>query len=317
LDISRMTALPRLVVVLGPTGSGKSALGIRLAHQLDGEVLVCDSTQIYRGFDIGTAKVLPAEQLGVPHHLVDLADAPQIFTAGEYRRAALDVLADLRRRNKLPILTAGSGLYLRALLEGLADAPRRSDALRERLTQRATTKSPGYLHRLLARLDRHSAQRIAPADTPKLIRAIEVCLLTGKTLTQIHEEGRDKLEGFEVLKIGLSPQRDELYARLDARVTTMLRAGWLEEIARHRQQGIAADAKPFQFIGYSQLRAHQEGRATLPDAIKEIQQATRRYAKRQMTWFRREREVHWLNGFGDDPKIADQALQILEPIRNS
>jgi tRNA dimethylallyltransferase len=312
-----MTALPRLVVVLGPTGSGKSALGIRLAHQLDGEVLVCDSTQIYRGFDIGTAKVLPAEQLGVPHHLVDLADAPKIFTAGEYRRAALDVLADLRRRNKLPILTAGSGLYLRALLEGLADAPTRSDALRERLTQRANTKSPGYLHRLLARLDRHSAQRIAPADTPKLIRAIEVCLLTGKTLTQIHEEGRDKLEGFEILKIGLSPQRDELYARLDARVTTMLRAGWLEEIARHRQQGIAADAKPLQFIGYSQLRAHQEGRATLPDAIKEIQQATRRYAKRQMTWFRREREVHWLNGFGDDPKIADQALQILEPIRNS
>jgi tRNA dimethylallyltransferase len=312
-----MTALPRLVVVLGPTGSGKSALGIRLAHQLDGEVLVCDSTQIYRGFDIGTAKVLPAEQEGVPHHLVDLADALEIFTAGEYRRVALDALADLRRRNKLPILTAGTGLYLRALLEGLADAPTRSEALRERLKQRSGAKSPGYLHRLLARLDRDSAQRIAPADTPKLIRAIEVCLLTGKTLTQIHEEGRDKLQGFEVLKIGLSPQRDELYARLDARVSTMLTAGWLEEIARHRQQGIAADAKPFQFIGYSQLRAHQEGRATLPDAIKEIQQATRRYAKRQMTWFRREKEVHWLNGFGDAPKIAALAVQILGPTRNS
>jgi tRNA dimethylallyltransferase len=317
LDISRMTALPRLVVVLGPTGSGKSALGIRLAHQLDGEVLVCDSTQIYRGFDIGTAKVLAPEQEGVPHHLVDLADAQEIFTAGEYRRAALDVLADLRRRGMLPILTAGTGLYLRALLEGLADAPTRSEALRERLAHRQATKSPGYLHRVLARLDRGSAQRIAPADTPKLIRAIEVCLLTGKTLTQIHEDGRDKLEGFEVVKIGLSPARADLYARLDARVTTMLDAGWLDEITRHRQQGILADAKPFQFIGYSQLRAHQEGRATLADAVKEIQQATRRYAKRQVTWFRREKEVHWLNGFGDDPKIAAQALQILLPTRSS
>jgi tRNA dimethylallyltransferase len=311
-----MTALPRLVVVLGPTGSGKSALGIRLAHQLDGEVLVCDSTQIYRGFDIGTAKVLAAEQEGVPHHLVDLAGAQEIFTAGEYRRAALDVLADLRRRGKLPILTAGTGLYLRALLEGLADAPTRSQALRERLAQRQATKPPGYLHRVLARLDRGSAQRIAPADTPKLIRAIEVCLLTGKTLTQIHEDGRDKLEGFEVVKIGLSPARADLYARLDARVTAMLDAGWLDEITRHRQQGILADAKPFQFIGYSQLRAHQDGRATLPDAAKEIQQATRRYAKRQVTWFRRENEVHWLNGFGDDPKIVAQALQILQPTRS-
>jgi tRNA dimethylallyltransferase len=312
-----MTALPRLVVVLGPTGSGKSALGIRLAHQLHGEVLVCDSTQIYRGFDIGTAKVLPPEQDGVPHHLVDLADAQEIFTAGEYRRAALDVLADLRRRGKLPILTAGTGLYLRALLEGLADAPTRSQALRERLAQRLATKSPGYLHRVLARLDRGSAQRIAPADTPKLIRAIEVCLLTGKTLTQIHEDGRDKLEGFEVIKIGLSPARADLYARLDGRVIAMLDAGWLEEVTRHRQQGIPATAKPFQFIGYAQLRAHQEGRATLEDAIKEIQQATRRYAKRQVTWFRREKEVHWLNGFGDDPKIVAQSLQILEPARNS
>ena len=312
-----MTALPRLVVVLGPTGSGKSALGIRLAHQLDGEVLVCDSTQIYRGFDIGTAKVLAPEQEGVPHHLVDLADAQEIFTAGEYRRAALDVLADLRRRGKLPILTAGTGLYLRALLEGLADAPTRSQALRERLAQRQATKSPGYLHRVLARLDRGSAQRIAPTDTPKLIRAIEVCLLTGKTLTQIHEDGRDKLEGFEIVKIGLSPARADLYARLDARVNAMIDAGWLDELTRHRRQGIPVTAKPFQFIGYSQLRAHQEGRATLAEAVTEIQLATRRYAKRQVTWFRREKEVHWLNGFGDDPKIAAQALQILDPTCNS
>jgi tRNA dimethylallyltransferase len=312
-----MTALPRLVVVLGPTGSGKSALGIRLAHQLDGEVLVCDSTQIYRGFDVGTAKVLPAEQEGVPHHLVDLANAQEIFTAGEYRRAALEVLADLRRRNKLPILTAGTGLYLRALLEGLADAPTRSQALRERLAQRQAAKSLGYLHRLLARLDRGSAQRIAPADTPKLIRAIEVCLLTGKTLTQIHEEGRDKLQGFEIVKIGLSPARADLYARLDARVATMLNAGWLDEVRRHTEQGIPAAAKPFQFIGYLQLRAHQEGRATLAGVIKEIQQATRRYAKRQMTWFRREMDVRWFDGFGDDPKISAQALQMLNPTRNS
>ncbi len=312
-----MTVLQRLVVVLGPTGSGKSALGIRLAHGLNGEVLVCDSTQIYRGFDIGTAKVLPAEQEGVPHHLVDIADAQEIFTAGEYRRAALEVLTDVRRRHKLPILTAGTGLYLRALLEGLAEAPTRSEALRERLARRQARKSAGYLHRLLARLDRDSAQRIAPADIPKLIRAIEVCLLTGKTLTQIHEDGRDKLQGFEVVKIGLSPARAELYARLDARVIAMLNAGWLEEVRRHAEQGIPAAAKPFQFIGYSQLRAHQQGRATLDDAVKEIQQATRRYAKRQMTWFRREKDVQWFDGFGDDPKIAAQALQMLKAARDS
>jgi tRNA dimethylallyltransferase len=317
LDYSRMTALPRLVVVLGPTGSGKSALGIRLAHELNGEVLVCDSTQIYRGFDIGTAKVLPPEQEGVPHHLVDLADAPEIFTAGEYRRAALDVLADVRRRDKLPILTAGTGLYLRALLEGLADAPTRSQALRERLAQRQATKSAGYLHRLLERLDRDSAQRIATADIPKLIRAIEVCLLTGKTLTGIHEEGRDRLQGFQVVKIGLSPARAELYARLDARVTAMLNAGWLDEVRRHAAPGIPAAAKPFQFIGYSQLRAHQEGRTTLDHAVKEIQRATRRYAKRQMTWFRREKDVQWFDGFGDDPKIAAQALRMLIAARDS
>ena len=180
------------------------------------------------------------------------------------------------------------------------------------MARRQATKSAGYLHRLLARLDRDSAQRIAPADIPKLIRAIEVCLLTGKTLTQIHEDGRDKLQGFEVVKIGLSPARAELYARLDARVIAMLNAGWLEEVRRHAEQGIPAAAKPFQFIGYSQLRAHQQGRATLDDAVKEIQQATRRYAKRQMTWFRREKDVQWFDGFGDDPKIAAQALQMLK-----
>jgi tRNA dimethylallyltransferase len=311
-----MTPLPRLVVVLGPTGSGKSALGIRLSRELGGEVVVCDSTQVYRGFDIGTAKVLAAEQQAVPHHLIDLADATEIFTAGEYRRAALPVLSDLRDRARLPILTAGTGLYLRALLEGLADAPERSEQLRERLAQRAATKSPGYLHRLLARMDQGSAQRIAPADTPKLIRAIEVCLLTGKTLTQIHEDGRHKLQGFEVVKIGLSPDRATLYAHLDSRVHTMLKGGWLDEVRRQIAKGIPVDAKPFQFIGYSQLRAHLEGQLALDDTISEIQQATRRYAKRQITWFRREKEVQWLPGFGDDPKIAARALQTLKPPSN-
>ena len=186
LEIFGMSDLVRLVVILGPTASGKSALGIKLAEQLGGEVLVCDSTQVYRHFDIGTAKVPAAEQHGIPHHLVDLVEPQEVFTAGDYRRRALEILADLRVRGKLPILTAGTGLYLRALLEGLSDAPERSEALRERLRKKVELHGPEHLHRLLARIDKESAKRIAPRDTQKIIRAIEIRTLTKKSVGEIH-----------------------------------------------------------------------------------------------------------------------------------
>jgi tRNA dimethylallyltransferase len=305
-----MSALPRLVVLLGPTASGKSALGIHLAEKLGGEILVCDSTQVYRHFDIGTAKVPAAEQRGVRHHLVDLIEPAEIFTAGDYRRCALEALGDLRRREISPILTAGTGLYLRALLEGLADAPPRSEEIRARLRQTAEQRGSAHLHRVLARLDPESAARISAADVQKTIRAIELRLLTGKPMGEIHRSGRDALQGYEIIKIGLVPPRSALYARIHARTAAMLAAGWLEEVRALVASGVPADAKPFQFIGYSQLRDHLAGHLSEKDVVQQIQQATRRFAKRQLTWFRKESGVHWLAGFGDAPEISTAALAI-------
>ena len=304
-----MSSLPRLVVVLGPTASGKSALGLHLAEALGGEVLVCDSTQVYRHFDIGTAKVPLAEQRGIPHHLMDLVESSEVFTAGEFRRRALEVLDDSRRRGKAPVLTAGTGLYLRALLEGLADAPARSEELRERLRESIERQGPEHLHRLLARVDPEAAEKIAPLDTQKAIRAIEMRLLTKKPVGEIHRGGRERLEGWEIIKIGLLPPRPALYARIDARVEAMLSAGWLDEVRALIASGVPADAKPFQFIGYSQLRDHLAGRSSLADAVAQIQRATRQFAKRQITWFRKELGVHWLHDFGDSPLSFAAGLQ--------
>jgi tRNA dimethylallyltransferase len=305
---SNVTPLLPLAVILGPTASGKSALAISLAERLNGEILVCDSTQVYRHFDIGTAKVAITAQRNIPHHLVDLIEPHEIFTAGDYRRRAQEVLTSLRLRNKLPIVTAGTGLYLRALLEGLSDAPARSEALREKLRRKATQRGAEHLHRILARLDRESASRISPRDTQKIIRAVEMRVLAGKPVGEIHRAGRAPLEGYDVRKIGLLPSRQALYTRIDARVHSMIEAGWLDEVRQLIAGRVPADAKPFQFIGYAELRAHLEGRLTLADAVAQIQQGTRRFAKRQLTWFRKEQNVTWLAGFGDDPAIASAGL---------
>jgi tRNA dimethylallyltransferase len=312
MDVRRMNSPARLVVILGPTASGKSALAIHLAVRLHAEILVCDSTQVYRHFDIGTAKVPRRAERGIPHHLVDLVEPQEVFTAGEYRRRALAVLEDTRRRSVLPILTAGTGLYLRALLEGLADAPGRSDELRERLRRKAELRGPWVLHRILARLDAEAAAHIAPRDTQKIIRAIEIRLLAGKPVGEIHRAGRPGLKGYDVKKVGLLPLRSALYAKIDARVHEMIQAGWLDEVRQLISTGVPPDAKPFQFIGYSQLREHLEGRASQEEAIQQIQQATRRFAKRQITWFRREPDVQWFPGFGDDPQIASAARAFIE-----
>lgn len=301
----------RLVVVLGPTATGKSFLAISLAEKLNGEVLTCDSTQVYRHFDIGTAKVPPEERGGIPHHLLDIVEPTEIFTAGDYQRRANQVLEDLRRRKKLPIVTAGTGLYLRALLEGLSDAPKRSEELRERFRQQAAKRGPKALHKLLARLDPLTAERIAERDTQKVIRALEMRILEGKPVSEIHRRGRKRLEGYDVRKIGLFPPRPALYARIDARVLAMIQAGWIEEVKKLIASGVTEDAKPFHFIGYPQLREQLAGRLSKENAIREIQQATRQFAKRQITWFRKEPEVHWLYRFGDDPEIVPASLTLV------
>jgi len=300
-----------LVVIVGPTASGKSKLAVWLALQLGGEVIACDSTQMYRGFDIGTAKPSAGERQGVPHHMMDLLDPSEAATAGGYRERSISVLEDLRVRERLPIFTAGTGLYLRALLEGLADVPQRSEDLRGRLRTSAVEHAAGHLHRILRRLDRISARKIAAADEQKLIRAIEVCLLAKRPMSEVQWRGRTPLQGWRAVRIGLQPAREELYKRVHARTEAMLTSGWMEEVRGLVASGLAEDAKPFNFIGYRELRAVLRGEMNLEQARAAIQQATRRYAKRQITWFRREAGVHWLGGFGDDPEIQGQALGIV------
>jgi tRNA dimethylallyltransferase len=308
--MAAMSLPARLAVILGPTASGKSALAIALAEKLGGEVVVCDSTQVYRRFDIGTGKVSRAERKGIPHWMMDLVEPHEVFTAGDYRRRAEEVLRDIHERGRLPIVTAGTGLYLRALLEGLADAPTRSEVLRARLRERSAGRGPEYLHRLLRRLDPSSAARIAARDTQKIIRAIELRVLTRKSVDELHATGRAPLEGFAPIKIGLKPPRPALYARIEHRVDAMLTAGWQEEIRKILNGGVGRDVKPFTFIGYRELLADYPRPPSAP-VIAEIRKATRHFAKRQQTWFARETNVHWLANFGDEEVALRRSLEIL------
>ncbi len=310
--MSERNALPPLVAIVGPTASGKSALGVALAERFNGEVVVCDSTQLYRGFDIGTAKPGPSERHGVPHHLIDVLEPREEATAGAYRQLALAVLDGLRLRKRLPVFTAGTGLYLRALLEGLADIPLRSEELRARLRASVEDHPPGHLHRVLKRLDPVAAGKISPADEQKLIRAVEVCLLTRKPISEVHRSGRVPLPGWRVLKVGLMPNREKLNERIHARTNSMLERGWLREVRALLESGLSENAKPFDFIGYRELRAVLRGESTLEQARGAIQQATRQYAKRQVTWFRREQGVRWFSGFGDDASVQAGILGWLQ-----
>jgi tRNA dimethylallyltransferase len=304
-------ALPPLVAIVGPTASGKSALGVWLAERLGGEVVACDSTQLYRGFDIGTAKPSLSERRGIPHHLIDILGPEEETTAGGYRQLVLAVLDDMRQRNRVPVLTVGTGLYLRALLEGLAELPQRSEELRERLRTDARGHGTGFLHGVLKRLDAEAAEKIAATDEQKLIRAIEICLLTQRPISDVHREGRTPLEGWRILKIGLLPLREALHEHIHARTEAMLERGWLREVQSLLASGLKEDAKPFDFIGYRELRSVLHKKMSLEDARAAIQQATRRYAKRQLTWFRKERGVRWFSGFGDDPAIQIGAFEWL------
>jgi tRNA dimethylallyltransferase len=307
-----MTSDPPLIAILGPTASGKSALAMHLAREFHGEILACDSTQLYRGFDIGTGKPGKEDQQVIPHHLLDVLNPDEEASAGGYREMAIAVLDDLRRRGKLPILTVGTGLYMRALFEGLADLPQRSEEVRVRLRAMIDKHGPGYLHRLLKHVDRDSAARIAASDIQKLIRALEVCVLARKPLTEVHSAGRNPLQGWQITKIGLEPPREELYARIHARIDGMLAAGWQDEVLRLTAAGGGENSKPFDFLGYQELRAVQRRELTLSEARAAIQQSTRRYAKRQLTWFHRENSVHWLAGFGGDRQTQKQATEFLK-----
>jgi tRNA dimethylallyltransferase len=298
---------PLLVVVLGPTASGKTVLSLALAERFQGEIVNCDSVAMYREFDLGTAKPTASERARAPHHLVDCVAPTSHITAGEYARQARQVLDEIKVRGHLPILVGGTGLYLRALLEGLFPGPQRSEELRERLRQLAEGRGSNYLHRILRRLDRAAAERIHAHDVPKLIRAIEVCLASREKMTELWQHGRDPLRGFRILRLGLDPDRQALYDRINRRAKQMFDAGLAEETQRLVEKYGEA-AGPLSALGYKQALQFLRGELTHEQALQAAQQAHRNYAKRQMTWFRREPEVHWLRGFGDEAQVQHEAV---------
>ena len=306
-----------VVVIAGPTGSGKSELALCVAARFGGEVVNCDSLQIYRYFDIGTAKLAPAERRGIPHHLLDVVDPDTVFTAGEYARLGRVAMMEISGRGKLPVVAGGTGFYLRALLEGLFRGPTRDAGLRARLAEREARRA-GSLHRLLTRFDRETAARIHRNDVPKVTRALEVCLLTRRPASELFREGRDALTGYRALRIGLNPDRAALYARLDERCREMFAGGLIDEVRHILEMGFSPECKPFESHGYHQTLQMLRGELNEREAIFYAQRNTRQYAKRQLTWFRKEPGMEWLAGFGDEVRIQQAAgARVAEFLTNS
>jgi tRNA dimethylallyltransferase len=309
LDGKRANASdPLVVILLGPTGSGKTALSLELAERFGGEVVSCDSVAVYRGMEVGTAKPTLEERARVPHHLIDVATPDQAFTAGEYSRLARASLQKIKVRKHLPIVTGGTGLYLRALTEGLFAGPARQEPLRARLRSKAQKHGVPWLHRLLTRLDAETAKRIHANDTAKVIRAIEVCVAARRPMSEVM--GRDPLTGFRLLRIGLNPPRAELYERLNRRCAEMFAAGLVEETRGLLEK--YGEVKALDSLGYRQALAVAKGSVSEEDATKAAQQGHRNFAKRQMTWFRREPEVRWIAGFGDEAETLRMAAEMVE-----
>ncbi len=297
--------------MLGPTGTGKSELALALAEAFVGEIVNFDSVQVFRGLNIGSAKVPEPERRGIPHHLVDVIGPEEELTAGAFSRLARCALTEITARGRLPILVGGTGFYLRALLDGLSPAPERDEVLRERLTQVAGRR-PGALHRFLRARDAAAGRRIHGNDVQKLIRAIELTVTAGRPATETQSLPREALIGYSVLKIGLNPERAALRDRLNKRSERMFAGGLLEETQALLESGVPGETKALSSLGYRQAVAVLAGRMSVGEAVKECQTKTRQYAKRQMTWFRAERDVRWLQGFGSENGIQDGARESVE-----
>jgi len=302
--------LAPLIIVVGPTGAGKSDLSLRIAKAFPCEIVNCDSLQVYRHFNIGAAKLNLDQRGGIPHHLIDIIEPAEVFTAGDYAERGRAVLRQISARERIPLVVGGTGFYLRALLEGLSPGPPRDEAIRAVLRRREQRR-PGSLHRILNRLDPLAAGRIHAKDVNKTMRALEVRLIEKRPISDLFSKGRDPLGGFAPIKIGLDPPRKDLYQRLDARTVKMFDQGLLDEVRQILALGISPDAKPFDSLGYRQAFEVVEGRLSVEQAILSAQLETRRYAKRQMTWFRRERDVRWFIGFGDDSSLQHEAVMFI------
>lgn len=301
-----------LVAIVGPTASGKTELALRIAQASSGEIVNCDALQLYRGFDIGTAKTPVAARHGIPHHLIDVLDPQKGFSAGDYARAARETIAGISSKGHLPLVVGGSGFYLRGLLNGLPALPGRDDALRDRLKRREDRR-PGALHRLLRRLEPAAAARIHVHDVQKLTRALEIRLLTGSALPD--PSTADPLQGFRLLILGLAPERELLAAAIAGRTRRMFEGGLVDEVRNLLENGLRGDEKPFESLGYAQALAHLRGQMSLQEAITSTEIQTRQYAKRQMTWFRgalkHDDRVHWFTGFGSDPAVTETCLETI------
>jgi tRNA dimethylallyltransferase len=303
----KVKRLPLLVVVLGPTASGKTSLALTLARHFDGEIVSCDSVAMYCDFEIGTAKPTRAERVEIPHHLIDVVDPLTDVTAGDYVRLARQAVAEIADRKRLPIVSGGTGLYLRALLEGLFAGPQRSEELRTWLRERAEKRGTDYVHRILRRLDRAAADRIHANDVPKVIRAIEVSLAARRPMTELWQQGREPLTGFRILRLGLNPEREALYERINQRAKKMFDEGLVAETEKLLAK-YGDTARPLSSLGYKQAMQFLRGECDHESAVKAAQQAHRNYAKRQMTWFRREPEVRWFAAFGDEAQVQEAAI---------
>jgi tRNA dimethylallyltransferase len=280
-------------VVLGPTATGKSALGMEIARRVDGEIINADALQVYRGLDIGTAKPPPEDRAEIPHHLVDVLDPAERYSAGEFARRAREAIADIRSRGRRPIVVGGSGLYLRALLEGISPVPPGDPAVRRALRERTEAEGLPALYEELERRDPETAARLPPGDRQRILRALEVVEASGTPLSEHiarRPYGEERLPAY---RLGLTLPRALLYDSIARRVARMVQRGWVDEVAGLLDGGLSPSAPAFQAIGYRELSRHLAGELDLDEALAETERATRRYAKRQMTWFRKEPDIHW------------------------
>ncbi len=306
--MGRCAGRPRLLAIVGPTAAGKSALGIAVAERVGGEIVSCDSTAVYRGFDIGTDKVPPALRRGIPHHLVDVVDPDESYTAARYARDAAAAVRRITAAGNLPIIVGGSGLYYRALTRGLFDGPGRDDALRDRLTRIARRRGVEQLHRMLARVDSPSADRIHPRDEKRLVRALEVYRLTRRPLSAHFHETRSLLEGYDVTAFAIRLEAPVTAARVARRVERQFEAGLLAEVRGLLAAGVPASAHPFSGLVYRQVLEHLNGVRDEAATRELIVNANRQYARRQLIWFRKEPNLNWIDLPGERADAKQRVL---------
>jgi len=290
---------PIAVAILGATATGKSALALAVAERFDGEIVNCDSTAVYRGFDIGTDKIAAADRRGIPHHLIDIADPTDDYTAAQYARDAAAAIRDIHSRGRLPILAGGTGFYFRALTRGLFPGPGRDTELRARLESIAARRDVTFLHRMLGKVDPASALRIQPRDLKRLVRALEVFFVTGRPLTAHFAETASPIPDVEVVAIGLRLPAADISARVTRRVDEQFDRGLLDEIRTLLARGIPEDARPFGGLVYRQAMEHLKGVRDEASTRALIAQENRRYARRQLIWFRKEPNLSWFDGPGE------------------